>query len=119
MTIEIPLASLREKELIIDRYKTYMAGCIKRGHLKLEDGMFDIAEAMYDIVPFDKDNRALGVKEFCCKSTGPFINDLEEYVGAPAPTDVAQAQNAIIFRLFRCRKYTQAHGDRTTQVRPR
>ena len=100
VTLEIPLASYREKELIIDNYKTYMAGCVKRGRLKLEDGMFDIAEAMYDISPFGKDSRALGVKEFCCKSTGPFLNDLQEYVGDPAPTDVAQAQNSIMFRLI-------------------
>ena len=28
------------------------------------------------------------------------MNDMEEYVGAPAPTELAQAQNAIIFRLI-------------------
>ena len=77
-----------------------MAGSIKRGQLNLKDGLFDVAEAVYDIFPSDKGNKTLGVKEFCCKRTGPFLNDSQEYVGDAAPDGVAHAQNAIIFRLI-------------------
>ena len=76
VTIVIPLASHREKEQMINNYEKFVAGSIKRGRLDLTDGLFDVEDAVYGIFPSDKGSKALGVKEFCCKRPGPFLNDL-------------------------------------------